>query len=133
MSMTDPIADLLTRIRNANQARKEHVDVPWSRTKEAIVRVAVEEGFLQSFSVVEEEAPKRTLRVVLRYDDNHRPVIKELKRISRPSLRVYVGAKEIKPMRGGLGIHILSTPSGVLVDREARKRNLGGELICTIW
>jgi len=133
MSMTDPIADLLTRIRNANQARKEHVDMPWSRTKEAIVRVAVEEGFLQSFSVIEEEAPKRTLRVVLRYDDNHRPVIKELKRISRPSLRVYVGAKEIKPMRGGLGIHILSTPSGVLVDREARKRNLGGELICTIW
>lgn len=133
MSMTDPIADLLTRIRNANQARKEHVDMPWSRTKEAIVRVAVEEGFLQSFSVVEEEPPKRTLRVVLRYDDNHRPVIKELKRISRPSLRVYVGAKEIKPMRGGLGIHILSTPSGVLVDREARKRNLGGELICTIW
>lgn len=133
MSMTDPIADLLTRIRNANQARKEQVDVPWSRLKEAIVRVAVEEGFLQSFSVVEEEAPKRVLRIVLRYDDNHRPVIKELKRISRPSLRVYVGAKEIKPMRGGLGIHILSTPSGVLVDREARKRNLGGELICTIW
>lgn len=132
MSMTDPIADLLTRIRNANQARKEQVDVPWSRQKEAIVRVAVEEGFLQSFSVVEDGA-KRALRIVLRYDDNHRPVIKELKRISRPSLRVYVGAKEIKPMRGGLGIHILSTPSGVLVDREARKRNLGGELICTIW
>ena len=129
---SDPIADLLTRIRNANTARKEQVDIPWSRQKEAIVRVAVEEGFLQSFSVVE-AGVKRTLRVALRYDNNHRPVIKELKRISRPSLRVYVGAQEIKPIRGGLGIHILSTPSGVLVDREARKRNLGGELICTIW
>ena len=133
MSMTDPIADLLTRIRNANSARKEQVDIPWSRTKEAIVRVAVDEGFLQSCTVVEETEGKRTLRVALRYDQNHRPVIKEVNRVSRPSLRVYVGAKEIKPIRGGLGIHILSTPSGVLVDREARKRNLGGELICSIW
>jgi len=132
MSMTDPIADLLTRIRNANGARKEQVDVPWSRQKEAIVRVVVEEGFLQSFSVVEENE-KRTLRVVLRYDQNHRPVMKVVKRISRPSLRVYVGAKEIEPIRGGLGIHVLSTPSGVLVDREARKRNVGGELLCSIW
>jgi small subunit ribosomal protein S8 len=130
--MTDPIADLLTRIRNANQARKEQVDVPWSRQKEAIVRVAVEEGFLQSFSVIE-DGVKRTLRVVLRYDDNHQPVIKQVKRVSRPSLRVYVAAQEMKPIRGGLGIHILSTPAGVLVDREARKRNVGGEVICTIW
>lgn len=132
MSMTDPIADLLTRIRNANQARKEVVDVPWSRQKEAIVRVAVDEGFLQAFGVVE-DGVKRTLRITLRYDGSHRPVIKVVKRISRPSLRVYVGAKEIPPIRGGLGIHILSTPAGVLVDREARKRNLGGEVICSIW
>lgn len=132
MSMTDPIADLLTRIRNANQARKEVVDVPWSIQKEAIVRVAVDEGFLSSFSIVE-DGVKRTLRVALRYDNNHRPVIKVVKRVSRPSLRVYVGAKEIEPIRGGLGIHILSTPEGVLVDREARKRNLGGEVICSIW
>lgn len=132
MSMTDPIADLLTRIRNANGARKEHVDVPWSRLKEAIVRVAVEEGFLSSCSVVE-DGTKRTLRVVLRYDQNHRPVIQEIERISRPSLRVYVGATEIAPIRGGLGIHILSTPAGVLVDREARKRKVGGEILCSIW
>ena len=132
MSMTDPIADLLTRIRNANQARKEVVDIPWSRQKEAIVKVVVDEGFLQSCSVVE-DGVKRTLRVALRYDANHRPVIKVVKRVSRPSLRVYVGAKDIEPIRGGLGIHLLSTPAGVLVDREARKRNLGGEVICSIW
>src|SRR5258706_9233077 len=132
MSMTDPIADLLTRIRNANSARKEQVDIPWSRQKEAIVRLVVDEGFLQTCTVVEADG-KRTLRVALRYDQNHRPVIKVVKRVSKPSLRVYVGAKEIKPIRGGLGIHVLSTPSGVLVDREARKRNLGGELICSIW
>ena len=132
MSMTDPIADLLTRVRNANQARKEQVDIPWSRQKEAIVRVAVDEGFLQSCSVVEEDGT-RVLRVWLRYDESHHPVINDLKRISRPSLRVYVGANDIKPVRGGLGIHILSTPAGVLVDREAKKRNVGGELLCSIW
>jgi len=132
MSMTDPIADLLTRIRNASQARKESVDVPWSRQKEAIAQVAVNEGFLLACGVVEDGA-KRTLRITLRYDANHRPVVKVLKRVSRPSLRVYVGAKEISPIRGGLGIHILSTPAGVLVDREARKRNIGGEVICSIW
>jgi small subunit ribosomal protein S8 len=132
MSMTDPIADLLTRIRNANGARKEQVDVPWSRHKEAIVRVVVDEGFLSSYSVVE-DGVKRTLRVVLRYDGNHRPVIQMVKRVSRPSLRVYVGATEIPPIRGGLGIHILSTPAGVLVDREARKRKVGGEVLCSIW
>jgi small subunit ribosomal protein S8 len=132
MSMTDPIADLLTRIRNANQARKQEVDIPWSRQKEALVRVLVEEGFLASSSVVE-DGPRRTLRVALRYDENHRPVINHLRRVSRPSLRVYRGAKDIAPIRAGLGVYILSTPMGVLVDREARKRNLGGEVLCSIW
>jgi small subunit ribosomal protein S8 len=132
MSMTDPIADLLTRIRNANQARKEEVDIPWSQQKEALVRVVVDEGFLKGFSVVEDGA-KRTLKVALRYDDNHRPIINHLKRVSRPSLRVYRGAKDIAPIRAGLGVYILSTPEGILVDREARRRNVGGEVLCSIW
>jgi small subunit ribosomal protein S8 len=132
MSMTDPIADLLTRIRNANRARKEQVELPWSRLKEEIVRVAVAEGFLKDYGVVE-DGTFRVLRVALRYDQDNRPVITGLKRISRPSLRVYVGAEEILPVRKGLGVNILSTPAGVLVDREARQRNVGGEVLCSIW
>ncbi len=132
MSMTDPIADLLTRIRNANRARKEQVELPWSRLKEEIVRVAVAEGFLKDYSVAE-DGTFRVLRVALRYDQDNRPVITGLKRISRPSLRVYVGAEEILPVRKGLGVNILSTPAGVLVDREARRRNVGGEILCSIW
>lgn len=132
MSMTDPIADLLTRIRNANQARREQVEIPWSHHKEAIVKVAAEEGFLKDYSVVE-SGVHRLLRIGLRYDEKGRPVINGLRRVSRPSLRVYVGAAEIAPVRKGYGINILSTPAGVLVDREARKRNVGGEVLCAIW
>lgn len=132
MSMTDPIADMLTRIRNANAARKEQVDVPWSRLKEAIARVAIAEGYLQDCSVVE-VPPRRVLRISLKYDESHQPVIAGLKRVSRPSLRAFVGAGGIQPVRRGLGISILSTPAGILVDREARARNVGGEVLCSIW
>ncbi len=132
MSMTDPIADLLTRIRNANLARKEQVDVPWSRLKEAIVRVATEEGFFKEYRVVE-VGGHPTLRIWLKYDASNRPVISGLKRISRPSLRVYAGADEIPLIQRGLGISIVSTPQGVMVDREARRRRAGGEVLCSIW
>jgi small subunit ribosomal protein S8 len=132
MSMTDPIADLLTRIRNGARARKEYVDCPWSRLKERVVRVLVTEGFLQNSSVVE-NGSKRDLRVWLRYDDAHRPVISGISRVSRPSRRVYLGAKDIQPVRKGMGIHIVSTPLGILVDREATKRNVGGEVLCSVW
>ena len=130
--MTDPIADLLNRIRNGMGARKATVDVPWSREKEAIARVLVEEGYLGGSSVVE-ASPRNVLRIELRYDGDRRPVITGLRRISRPSLRVYVGAKEIPPVRKGLGVNILSTPRGILVDRVARRENVGGEVICTVW
>ena len=130
--MTDPIADLLTRIRNATHARKASVDVPFSREKERIARVLVEEGYLASASVVEAR-PRNVLRVELRYDAQRRPVILGLRRVSRPSLRVYVGAGEIPAVRRGLGINILSTPKGVLVDRDARRENVGGEVLCTVW
>ena len=130
--MTDPIADLLNRIRNGMGARKATVDVPWSREKEAIARVMVEEGYLGGSSVVE-ASPRNVLRIELRYGDDRRPVITGMRRISRPSLRVYVGAKEIPAVRKGLGVNILSTPRGILVDRVARRENVGGEVICTVW
>ena len=130
--MTDPIADLLTRIRNANNARKASVDVPWSRQKAEIARVLVEEGYLEGASVVD-AAPRNVLRIELRYDAQRRPVITGMRRVSRPSLRVYVGVKDIPAVRGGLGVNVLSTPKGVLVDRTARRENVGGEVICTVW
>lgn len=132
MAMTDPIADLLTRIRNGNQARKERVDAPWSRTKEALARVLVAEGFLRDYTVVG-DGVRRQLRVVLKYDDQRHPVITGLKRVSRPSLRVYVGKQGIPAVRGGLGINVLSTPAGILVDREAKQRGVGGEILCSVW
>jgi small subunit ribosomal protein S8 len=130
--MTDPIADLLTRIRNGNQARKERVDVPWSRTKDALSRVLIAEGFLRDATVVGEGVGKM-LRLTLKYDDQRRPVITGLQRVSRPSLRVYVGKNEIPAVRSGLGINVLSTPAGILVDREAKQRGVGGELLCKVW
>lgn len=132
MSMTDPIADLLTRIRNGNQARKERVDVPWSRLKDAVTRVLISEGFLRDATVVGEGVGKQ-LRVALKYDEQRRPVITGIQRVSRPSLRVYVGKEEIPLVRGGLGISVLSTPAGILVDREAKQRGIGGELLCAVW
>lgn len=132
MSMTDPIADLLTRIRNGNRARKERVDVPWSTLKEAVARVLIAEGFMREATAVGEGTAK-VLRLVLKYDEQRRPVITGIERVSRPSLRVYVGKEEIPLVRGGLGINVLSTPAGVLVDREAKQRGVGGELLCAVW
>jgi len=132
MSMTDPIADLLTRLRNGTQARKERVDCPWSGIKENIVQVLVKEGFVVEYSVVQRGAGK-DLRIWLRYDDKNRPAISGVNRISKPSLRRYVGAKSVPPVRAGLGVNILSTPEGIMVDREAMRRNVGGELLCSVW
>jgi len=133
MGMTDPIADLLTRIRNGLHARKEQIDVPWSRVKQSIAEVIASEGFLKECTVVEQEGGRRAVRILLKYDERNKPVITGIKRISRPSLRVYNGAKEIPTIRGGMGTSILSTPQGILTDREARKRNVGGEVVCTVW
>lgn len=132
MSMTDPIADLLTRIRNGNQARKERIDIPWSRLKDAVTRVLIAEGFLRDATVVGEGVAKQ-LRVALKYDEQRKPVISGIQRVSRPSLRVYVGKEDIPLVRGGLGINVLSTPVGILVDREAKQRGIGGEILCSVW
>ena len=130
--LTDPIADLLTRIRNGCRAHKERVDVPYSSLKEQIARVLVDQGYLRDVSVVGEGVGKN-LRISLRYDAQRKSVISGLKRVSRPSLRVYVGAKDAPRIRHGLGVSILSTPAGVLPDREARSRNVGGEVLCSVW
>ncbi len=131
--MTDPIADLLARMRNGAQARKEYVDCPWSVIKERIVRVMVAEGFLQECGLIEVGNKKKDLRIWLRYDRAQQPIINGMKRVSRPSRRVYVGARSMPSVRGGMGINIVSTPIGVLVDREAVQRNVGGELLCSVW
>ena len=132
MSMTDPIADLLTRIRNAMTARHDRVDIPASKIKVAIVRILKDEGFIKNFKVSKDNKQGLIL-VFLKYSDRNTPVIKGLERISKPSCRIYQGAKDILPVLSGLGVAVVSTSRGVMTDREARRQNLGGEMICQIW
>jgi small subunit ribosomal protein S8 len=130
--MTDPIADFLTRVRNGNSARKERVEIPWSRVKERLSEVLVREGFLADFTVVG-EGPAKQIRVGLKYDVQRRPVITGIQRVSKPSLRVYVGADQAPRIRRGYGLAVLSTPQGLMADREARARKVGGEVLCAVW
>jgi small subunit ribosomal protein S8 len=134
MGMTDPIADMLTRIRNGARARHQRVSVPWSRVKESIVKVLIEEGYLKEQKKVKASLGwGDDLVIQLKFDRDNRPVITGMKRVSSPGRRVYVGANEATPIRKGLGIHVLSTSKGILVDREAQKAKVGGELICSVW
>lgn len=133
MSVTDPVADLLTRIRNAVHARHAKVDVPVSKLKLEIVRILRDEGYVANYKVENDEAARPTLRVYLKYDSGDQPVISNLQRVSKPGCRIYVGRKEIRPVLGGMGINILSTPRGVMTGREARKIGVGGELLCEVW
>lgn len=127
---TDVIADMLTRIRNALRARQPKVDVPASRLKTEIARVLKEEGYILNYKVAEEGA-RKTIKIYLKYH-NGRPVITQLKRVSRPGCRIYVGRDEIKPVLGGMGISILSTPNGVMTGKQARREGVGGELLCVV-
>jgi len=134
MSMTDPIADLLTRIRNAQRAGLEKVELPSSKLKVAVAELLKSEGFVSEVSVkVEAGAVQGTMTVGLKYDAEKRPAISEIRRQSKPGLRRYVKHTEIPKVMNGLGIAVLSTSKGILVDREARKAHLGGELIATVW
>jgi small subunit ribosomal protein S8 len=130
MSLSDPIADLLTRIRNAAQAKHRYVDVDLSKMKRSIVEIMKEAGFVENFLVNDE---KRKMRVFLRYNKQRQSVIHDLKRESKPGVRRYVGYQEIPNIMLGLGLTIVSTPRGVLSGQEAKKAKVGGELICTIW
>ena len=132
MSMTDPVADLLTRIRNAQRAGLEEIDLPASNVKQRICEVLRDEGFVREVSR-SEDGKQGTIKVLLKYDEGRRPAISEIKRQSKPGLRRYVKHTDIPKVMNGLGIAILSTSKGVLVDREARKQHLGGELIATVW
>ncbi|MGH9775850.1 MAG: 30S ribosomal protein S8 [Candidatus Acidiferrales bacterium] len=131
---TDPIADMLTRIRNATHARHARVDLPASKLKVELAKILKEEGYISAFKEVAEAGrPRKTLRVFLRYTPERRSVITDLKRISRPGCRRYVGKSEIRPVVGGMGISILSTPRGIMTGQSARKEGVGGELLCEVW
>ena len=133
MSMTDPIADMLTRIRNACGSKHRRVDVPMSRMKTEIARILKENNFIQDYQTVDVDGGKRMLRLRLRYAAGGQPVIRELKRVSTPGLRRYVGVNEIPRVRNGLGVAILSTSKGLMSDRQARQARTGGELIAVVW
>ena len=132
MSMTDPIADMLTRIRNASMAKHEEVDIPASKLKLAIAKILKEEGYVKGYRTLREPYPG-VIRIALKYTPDERPVITGLKRVSKPGCRVYVKRDEIPRVQGGLGIAILSTPRGVHTDRRCRELGVGGELLCYIW
>ena len=132
MTMTDPIADMLTRIRNANTVKHETVDVPASNIKKEIVRILLEEGFVRGYDVIEDEK-QGIIRIQLKYGQSGERVISGLKRISKPGMRVYAANHEIPKVLNGLGISVISTSKGILTDRQARKENVGGEVICYVW
>ncbi|MFZ0629689.1 MAG: 30S ribosomal protein S8 [Acidobacteriaceae bacterium] len=132
MSLTDPVADFLTRIRNAIRARHQKLDVPASKLKAEIARILKEEGYISNFKTTEENG-RAVLRVYLKYGANNEAAIRDLERISRPGCRVYIGHDEIRRVQGGLGISIMTTPRGVMTGRQARREKVGGEVLCEIW
>jgi small subunit ribosomal protein S8 len=133
MSMTDPIADMLTRLRNAIGARHRRVDMPSSKLKVQVARILKEASFITDYRVIETEEGRKLLRVILKYAAGGQPVIRELKRISTPGLRKYVGVTEIPRVRNGLGMAIVSTSKGLMSDRDARRANTGGELLAIVY
>jgi ribosomal protein S8 len=132
MAMTDPIADMLTRIRNASTVSHETVDIPASKLKVELARVLKEEGFIADYAV-KEEGKFKVITITLKYDMNRKSVITKLERISKPGLRHYSKAKKLQKVLGGLGVAIISTPKGLLTDRKARKENVGGEILCYVY
>ena len=132
MNLTDPVADFLTRIRNSIRARHQKLDVPASKLKGEIARILKEEGYIANYKPTEEGGQK-ILRVYLKYGPNNEAVIRDLKRVSRPGCRVYLGRDEIRRVQGGLGISIMTTPKGVMTGRQARREGVGGEILCEVW
>ena len=130
--MTDPIADMLTRIRNGNNARHESVDIPASNIKKDIAQILLDEGFIKSFDVID-DGKQGFIRVQLKYGNNNEKVISGIKKRSKPGLKVYVKSDEIPRVLGGLGIAILSTSKGIMTDKEARVEKIGGEVLCYVW
>jgi len=132
MPVTDPLADMLTRIRNGHMVKHTKVDMPVSKMKVSLARILKEEGYIKNYKVLKDEQ-QGVLRIYLKYYEGNQPVITGLKRLSTPGRRVYVKSKDIPRVLNGMGVAVLSTSKGILVDREARKQNLGGELLCSVW
>ena len=132
MQITDAIADLLTRIRNASAAKHEYVDVPASNMKKAIVQILVDEGYVQSYTV-KEDGKQGIIRIALKYTEDKKAVITGLRRVSKPGLRIYAKCEDMPKVMNGLGIAIVSTSKGIMTDRQARKENVGGEILAFVW
>ena len=132
MNLSDPIADMLTRVRNAIAMRHAKVDIPASKLKIEISRILKEEGYILNYKLTE-EGPRKLIRIYLKYATGNQPVISKLQRASKPGCRLYVGSKDIPRVLGGLGINILTTPKGVMTGASARKAGVGGELLCQVW
>jgi small subunit ribosomal protein S8 len=132
MSMTDPLADMFTRIRNGSKAKFEKVDIPSSKLKKEIVKVLKEEGFIKNYKVVSADHSHEMIRVFLKYDASRKGII-HIRRVSKPGRRFYVGTDRIPSVVGGLGISVLSTPRGILTDKAAREAHVGGEVLCYVW
>ena len=132
MQITDPIADMLTRIRNANSAKHDFVDVPASKMKKAVAQILLDEGYIKSFQVTE-DIKQGNIRIVLKYGPNKSQVITGLRRVSKPGLRVYTSCEDMPRVIGGLGIAIISTSKGIMTDKQARKENAGGEVLAFVW
>jgi small subunit ribosomal protein S8 len=133
MAVTDPIADMLTRIRNASSVRHDSVSIPASKTKVALAKLLKEEGFIEAYEVQQGKAAQGVLKLYLHYRNRNEPGLKGLKRVSKPGLRVYVGKGEIPRYYGGLGVAVLSTSQGVMTGKQAWQKGLGGELLCYVW
>lgn len=130
--MTDPIADMLTRIRNSVLIKAEKVDIPASRLKVEIAKIMKEEGFIKSYKIIKDKK-QGILRITLKYSQDNRPIVEGLKRISKPGRRVYVGKDEVPSVVGGMGIAVVTTPKGILTDKVCRREGVGGEVLCYIW
>lgn len=133
MSMTDTVADLLSRIRTAHLAKHDRLDVPASKLKTEICRLLTQQGYISGFELVEDEVAKPQIRIVLKYNDDGGPMIRHMQRISKPGRRVYRRADDLRPVLNGLGVGIVSTSQGLLTDKEARQRRVGGEVLFEIW
>ena len=132
MSMTDPVADMLTRIRNANMVRHERVEIPASKLKMEVARILHEEGYIRSYRLIEDRK-QGILRIYLKYDDNQEKVISGIRRVSKPGRRVYTGATKIPRVYGDLGVSVLSTSHGVKTGKQCRREGIGGEVLCYVW
>lgn len=132
-ALSDPIADFLTRIRNAAKAQHRYVDIPWSKIKQSMAEILKSQGFIESYLVKQDNKQRGTMRIFLKYTDARQPVIQGLKRVSKPGLRQYIGYHDIPRFYGGLGLSILSTSKGIMAGFEAKSQNIGGEILCLVW